>query len=181
MQLELGALVTNRSEVHGENRCINLGTTFINKPLIFFYYYYLYIGHAPLLSVVLHALLQFIYICSRVISTVHCLLVTLLHIVKVYRFNTHLVSFQNTIQVQKFNFSGHTVRLFGQKKEGGRKTGGAPLLLPKIRKNPLIEIIPINTGCLNQCTYCKTKHARGELGSYPPGMWTFRTVFFLFC
>lgn len=42
------------------------------------------------------------------------------------------------------------------------------MLLPKIRKNPLIEIIPINTGCLNQCTYCKTKHARGELGSYPP-------------
>jgi len=68
------------------------------------------------------------------------------------------------------------VRLFGQKKEGGRKTGGAPLLLPKIRKNPLIEIIPINTGCLNQCTYCKTKHARGELGSYPPGMWASDTV-----
>ena len=22
--------------------------------------------------------------------------------------------------------------------------------------------------CLNQCTYCKTKHARGELGSYHP-------------
>ena len=22
--------------------------------------------------------------------------------------------------------------------------------------------------CLNACTYCKTKHARGELGSYPP-------------
>lgn len=21
--------------------------------------------------------------------------------------------------------------------------------------------------CLNHCTYCKTKHARGELGSYP--------------
>jgi tRNA A37 methylthiotransferase MiaB len=62
------------------------------------------------------------------------------------------------------------VRLFGQKKEGGKKTGGASLLLPKIRKNPLIEIIPINTGCLNQCTYCKTKHARGDLGSYPPGM-----------
>ncbi|CAG2063217.1 unnamed protein product, partial [Timema podura] len=62
----------------------------------------------------------------------------------------------------------HTVRLFGQKKDGRRKAGGASLLLPKVRKNPLIEIIPINTGCLNQCTYCKTKHARGELGSYPP-------------
>eukprot|EP00842_Homolaphlyctis_polyrhiza_P001049 jgi/Hompol1/1945/HPOL_002800-RA len=49
-----------------------------------------------------------------------------------------------------------------------RKPGGAPLDLPKIRRNPYIEIIPINTGCLNSCTYCKTKHARGELGSYSP-------------
>jgi threonylcarbamoyladenosine tRNA methylthiotransferase CDKAL1 len=49
-----------------------------------------------------------------------------------------------------------------------KKTGGAALDLPKIRKNELIEIIPINTGCLNQCTYCKTKHARGNLRSYPP-------------
>ena len=57
----------------------------------------------------------------------------------------------------------------GTKKDSEKKKqGGASLLLPKIRKNPLIEIIPINTGCLNQCTYCKTKHARGELGSYPP-------------
>ncbi|OTF83242.1 threonylcarbamoyladenosine tRNA methylthiotransferase-like protein [Euroglyphus maynei] len=39
--------------------------------------------------------------------------------------------------------------------------------MPKIRRNPLIEIISINTGCLNECTYCKTKHARGKLGSYP--------------
>ena len=30
----------------------------------------------------------------------------------------------------------------------------------------MIEIISINVGCLNQCTYCKTKHARGELASY---------------
>lgn len=64
---------------------------------------------------------------------------------------------------------GHSVRLLGTKKDvDKKKAGGASLLLPKIRKNPLIEIIPINTGCLNQCTYCKTKHARGELGSYPP-------------
>ena len=31
--------------------------------------------------------------------------------------------------------------------------GGARLNLSEISKNPLIEIIPINTGCLNQCTY----------------------------
>jgi len=47
------------------------------------------------------------------------------------------------------------------------RTGGAPLDLPKVRRNPYVEIISINTGCLNQCTYCKTKHARGELRSYP--------------
>ena len=43
-------------------------------------------------------------------------------------------------------FTGHTVRLLGQKKISGKKAGGAPLDLPKIRKNPLIEIIAINTG-----------------------------------
>jgi len=36
--------------------------------------------------------------------------------------------------------------LFGQKKKEGQKIGGASLNLPKIRKNPLIEIIAINTG-----------------------------------
>ena len=35
-----------------------------------------------------------------------------------------------------------------------------------MRKNSLIEIIPLSTGCLGSCTYCKTKHARGKLGSY---------------
>ncbi|KAI9024693.1 hypothetical protein DFJ74DRAFT_52129 [Hyaloraphidium curvatum] len=53
-------------------------------------------------------------------------------------------------------------------KSGKRKAGGAPLDLPKIRRNPLIEVVPINTGCLNSCTYCKTKFARGNLGSYEP-------------
>lgn len=31
-----------------------------------------------------------------------------------------------------------------------RKAGGADLTLPKVRRNPLIEIIAISTGCLNQ-------------------------------
>lgn len=64
---------------------------------------------------------------------------------------------------------GNTVRFLKQKKDSNKKKiGGALLSLPKVRRNPLIEIIAINTGCLNQCTYCKTKHARGELGSYSP-------------
>lgn len=72
------------------------------------------------------------------------------------------------VEVVEETLKGNTVRLFGTKKENGKKSGGASLLLPKVRRNPLIEIIAINTGCLNQCTYCKTKHARGDLGSYPP-------------
>jgi len=81
------------------------------------------------------------------------------------------------VEVVEETLKGNQVRLFGQKKvqrkdedeSGGkvsRKGGGASLALPKVRRNPLVEIIAINTGCLNQCTYCKTKHARGELGSY---------------
>ncbi|XP_042188360.1 threonylcarbamoyladenosine tRNA methylthiotransferase [Callorhinchus milii] len=70
------------------------------------------------------------------------------------------------IEVVEETIKGHSVRLLGQKKDNGKRLGGAPLDLPKIRKNPLIEIISINTGCLNACTYCKTKHARGELASY---------------
>lgn len=41
------------------------------------------------------------------------------------------------------------------------------LTVPSKRLNPLIEIIPISAGCLSLCTYCITKHARGELTSYP--------------
>ncbi|MBU0470769.1 MAG: tRNA (N(6)-L-threonylcarbamoyladenosine(37)-C(2))-methylthiotransferase [Nanoarchaeota archaeon] len=41
-----------------------------------------------------------------------------------------------------------------------------PLNLPSIRKNPIIEIIPISRGCLGACSFCKTKSARGNLKSY---------------
>lgn len=72
------------------------------------------------------------------------------------------------VEVVEETLKGHSVRLLQNKKEDGRRVAGAKLALPKVRKNPLIEIIPINTGCLNQCTYCKTKHARGDLASYSP-------------
>ena len=59
------------------------------------------------------------------------------------------------------NDTGNTVQLL-------RKKELPKLDLPKIRKNPMIEIIPLSTGCLGSCTYCKTKSARGKLGSYSP-------------
>ncbi len=40
--------------------------------------------------------------------------------------------------------------------------------LPKVRRNAHVEILPLSTGCLGACTYCKTVHARGKLGSYAP-------------
>jgi threonylcarbamoyladenosine tRNA methylthiotransferase CDKAL1 len=72
------------------------------------------------------------------------------------------------VEVVEETLKGNTIKLLSKKKNAGRQIGGASLSLPKVRRNPLIEIIAINTGCLNQCTYCKTKHARGELGSYKP-------------
>jgi len=74
------------------------------------------------------------------------------------------------VEVVEETLQGRTVRLIGQRRnvDGKGRSPGPRLSLPKIRKNPLIEIIPINSGCLNQCTYCKTKHARGDLSSYHP-------------
>jgi len=40
------------------------------------------------------------------------------------------------------------------------------LNLPKIRMNPVVEIIPLCAGCLGECSYCKTRFARGRLMSY---------------
>ncbi|MBT3720565.1 tRNA (N(6)-L-threonylcarbamoyladenosine(37)-C(2))-methylthiotransferase [archaeon] len=59
------------------------------------------------------------------------------------------------------NYSkGDVVQLFN-KKELVRVN------IPKKRINPIVEIVPINEGCLGKCDYCKTKFARGYLKSYP--------------
>lgn len=42
-----------------------------------------------------------------------------------------------------------------------------PLNLPKVRKNPMVEILPINRGCLGAGTFFKTKKARENIVSYP--------------
>ena len=65
------------------------------------------------------------------------------------------------VEVVEEALKGHNVKLLAKKE--------LPLLdLPKIRKNQFVEIIPLSTGCLGSCTYCKTRHARGKLGSYDP-------------
>ncbi|TYZ62322.1 hypothetical protein PybrP1_009486 [[Pythium] brassicae (nom. inval.)] len=65
------------------------------------------------------------------------------------------------VEVVEEALKGHTVRLLARHR--------LPTLdLPKIRRNPMVEVLPLSTGCLGACTYCKTRHARGALGSYAP-------------
>eukprot|EP00798_Chlamydomonas_sp_ICE-L_P022381 gene22381-29487_t len=63
------------------------------------------------------------------------------------------------VEVVEEALKGNTVQLLTKK--------ALPALdLPKVRRNRYVEIVPLSTGCLGACTYCKTKHARGHLGSY---------------
>lgn len=50
------------------------------------------------------------------------------------------------VEVVEETLKGNSVRLFNKKKKDNKKYGGANLNLPKVRRNPLIEIIAINTG-----------------------------------
>lgn len=79
------------------------------------------------------------------------------------RFNEY--SRIGTYQIKKINEAikatlNNKIVSFLERNDEGR------LNLPKIRKNELIEIVPISQGCKNFCTFCKTKHARGNLKSY---------------
>ncbi len=40
--------------------------------------------------------------------------------------------------------------------------------LPRIKRNPVIGIVPIAEGCLCSCAYCSTKLSRGEIFSFSP-------------
>ncbi len=42
------------------------------------------------------------------------------------------------------------------------------LLKPRVRKNPVIGIVPISSGCLDACAFCSTRIVKGSLFSYPP-------------
>merc|ERR1711959_363068 len=65
------------------------------------------------------------------------------------------------VEVVEEAVKGHTVKLLEKRQKL------SALTLPKIRRDQLGEIIPINVGCYGNCTYCKTKFARGSVVSHP--------------
>ena len=67
------------------------------------------------------------------------------------------------IEVVEESLKGNKIQLLSLK-------GLPPLNLPKVRRDPYIEIVPLSEGCLGHCTYCKTRFARGKLMSYPIDM-----------
>lgn len=66
----------------------------------------------------------------------------------------------NIVEVVEETINGSVVKLLTQE-------NNPRLNLPKIRRNEIIEIIPICKGCLGSpCSYCVVKKARGSLFSY---------------
>ncbi|MBI4258063.1 MAG: tRNA (N(6)-L-threonylcarbamoyladenosine(37)-C(2))-methylthiotransferase [Thaumarchaeota archaeon] len=43
------------------------------------------------------------------------------------------------------------------------------VLLPRLRRNPVVEMVEIGSGCISACTFCQVKLAKGGLVSYRPG------------
>ncbi|ANF22489.1 tRNA (N(6)-L-threonylcarbamoyladenosine(37)-C(2))-methylthiotransferase [Thermococcus piezophilus] len=52
--------------------------------------------------------------------------------------------------------------------EGWRERSLDKLGLPRLWRSGVAFVVPISEGCLNACTYCATRFARGVLTSYKP-------------
>ncbi|MEM5872247.1 MAG: tRNA (N(6)-L-threonylcarbamoyladenosine(37)-C(2))-methylthiotransferase [Candidatus Aenigmatarchaeota archaeon] len=75
--------------------------------------------------------------------------------------STHYV--KEIVKAVQKTLEGKRVEYLGKSKE-------IKLCLPKIRKNPIINIVPISSGCNSACSYCCVKFAKGSLFSYPVEM-----------
>ena len=73
--------------------------------------------------------------------------------------NTH--SIENVVDAVEQTLAGRRVEYL----EESRK---AKLCLPRHRKNSIVAIIPISSGCVSSCSYCAVKAIKGSLFSYPP-------------
>ena len=67
---------------------------------------------------------------------------------------------KNIVNVVNDTLNGKISRLIGEKRD-------IKVVLPRIKDNPLIDIVQICEGCCGCCSYCCTRFARGKLFSYP--------------
>lgn len=84
---------------------------------------------------------------------------------KLYEINPE-INLVSTHQIKKIAIAVKKV-LEGKHIELLGESNDIKLCLPRIRNNPLIDIVPISSGCEGNCTYCATKIAKGSLYSYP--------------
>jgi MiaB-like tRNA modifying enzyme len=66
---------------------------------------------------------------------------------------------ENIVEVVKETIQGHKVIYLN-----GDPTDRT--CLPRVRRNNLIHISPISSGCLGNCSYCIVRYARGQLSSF---------------
>ena len=72
--------------------------------------------------------------------------------------STHHV--KDIVKAVEKTLEGKRIEYLGESKQ-------VKLCLPRIRKNSLIDIVPISSGCNSSCSYCCVRLAKGELFSYP--------------
>ncbi len=72
--------------------------------------------------------------------------------------NTHNIL--SVVEVVEENINDNVVEALG--KDEYKKIN-----LPKLRKNPVVGIVPILNGCAGYCSYCSVKYVKGRLFSYP--------------
>jgi len=67
---------------------------------------------------------------------------------------------KNIVEIVSDTLEGKIIKLIGKRRD-------VKVVLPKIKDNPLIDIVQICEGCSGCCSYCCTRFARGRLFSYP--------------
>ena len=73
--------------------------------------------------------------------------------------NASIINTDNITKIIDVVNSDVPIRLIDRKKE-------IKVMLPRIRNNDVISIIPISQGCTSACTYCSTKLIKGNIFSY---------------
>ncbi|MBU0614519.1 MAG: tRNA (N(6)-L-threonylcarbamoyladenosine(37)-C(2))-methylthiotransferase [Nanoarchaeota archaeon] len=70
---------------------------------------------------------------------------------------------ENIVEIVEETLNGNSVELMVNKSD--IKIG-----MPRVRRNKVIGIVPISSGCLGDCSYCSVKLIKGALKSYPQDM-----------